>query len=154
MQTLTNILNQTLPFIVSDVVSPFVTAFFTVIGGSVPIAILIYIFSLKEKKGLLIHANEIEKSLPLQEKILEKMSELLESTISRETINENIDTFKQLVESHNMVEENKKFVKYAKDYNFMSAVGHFLRTSNYIPKGISEHKEISKNLPHSLSKDI
>ena len=52
-----------------------------------------------------------------------------------------------------MIEENKKFIKYAENYNFISAVGHVLRMSNYMPRSINEHREISKNLPGSLSSD-
>jgi len=57
------------------------------------------------------------------------------------------------IESQNMVEENKKFIKYAREYNFVSAIEHVLRMSNYIPKNMSEHKEISKNLPNTSSSD-
>jgi len=60
-----------------------------------------------------------------------------------------MDQFKKLLESQNMFEENKKFIKYAKEYSFVSAVGHVLRMSNYMPKSMNEHKEISKSLPAS-----
>ena len=117
-----------------------------------PIAILVYIFSKKEKVQLQAYADAIEKTLPLQEQLLKKYAEILEKSISPQTIEKSIDNFKGYIEAQNMFEENKKFIEYAKNYNFISAVGHILRMSNYIPKGINEHKEISKNLPNSLSR--
>jgi len=147
------ILDLVVRFILDEIVVSFVSSFFTVVGGAAPIAILIYLFSKEERKRLLAHAVEIEKTLPLQEQLLKKMSEVIEKSISPQSLAKNIDQFKQLIEAQNMVEENKKFIKYAKKYDFISAVGHVLRMSNYMPRGISEHREISKNLPSSSSND-
>ena len=146
-----NLLYLLNPFISDNIIVPFVFSFFTVIGGATPIAILIYLFSRKEKEHLLAHAEGIRNSLPLQEKLLEKMSQLVGRSITPQTLSEGADNFMKCVEAQNMIEENKKFIKYAEKYNFISVIGHFLRMSNYMPKGISEHKEISKNLPISLS---
>ena len=114
-----------------------------------PISILVYLFSIQEKKRLLAHAEEMEKTLPLQKLLLEKMSEVISASISPQTVSHSMDQFKKLLESQNMFEENKKFIKYAKEYSFVSAVGHVLRMSNYMPKSMNEHKEISKSLPAS-----
>lgn len=153
MQIVFNFLNLFGQFTFDNIAAPFVYSFFTVTGGAAPIAILIYLFSQKEKKRLLAHADAIEKTLQFQEQLLKKMSEVIEGSISSQNLNQNLDQFKQLIEAQNMIEENKKFIKYAKSYNFTSAVGHVLRMSNYMPKSISEHKEISKNLPDSRSSD-
>ncbi len=149
-----NFLNSVVQFVLDNIIVSFVSSFFTVVGGATPIAILIYLFSQKEKKRLLAHVEEIEKTMPLQEKILKKMGEVaVEKSVTFQNLNENLDNLKKLTEAQNMVEENKKFIKYAKNYDFISAVGNVLRMSNYMPKSISEHKEISKNLPSSLSSD-
>jgi hypothetical protein len=139
-------------FILDHIILPFISSFIAVVGGAMPIAILVYIFSKKEKVQLQAYADAIEKTLPLQEQLLKKYAEILEKSISPQTIEKSIDNFKGYIEAQNMFEENKKFIEYAKNYNFISAVGHILRMSNYIPKGINEHKEISKNLPNSLSR--
>ncbi|MBI4118163.1 MAG: hypothetical protein HY455_01305 [Parcubacteria group bacterium] len=146
---LANFLNLLIRFVADNIAVPFVFSFFTVVGGATPIATLIYIFSKKEKRLLNAHADEVERSLPLLEKLLEKMVQLVEKSITPQTLGEGADNFRKVVEAQNMIEENKKFIKYARKYNFISAVGHVLRVGNYIPKGISEHKEISKNLPGS-----
>jgi|SRR3989344_6764583 len=140
-------------FILDNAVLPLISSTFTVVGGVTPIVLLIFLFSRKEKKRLLSHAKEIENALPIQEKLVKKMAELIEKTISPQNIGNNIDQFGKLIEAQNKIEEDKKFIKYAKSYNFISAVGHILRMSNYIPKSISEHKEIAKNLPSSSSSD-
>ncbi|MDO8572715.1 MAG: hypothetical protein Q7S11_03015 [bacterium] len=136
-----------LKFVLDNTLVSFVSSFFIVAGGAVPIAILIYLFSKKEKKILLGHAEAIEKTMPLQEELLKKMAEVIGKSINPQNFNENIDNFNKYIEAQNTVEENKKFIKYAKDYNFISAVGHVLRASNYIPRGIKEHQEYSKNSP-------
>lgn len=136
-------------FFLKNVVVSFVSAFFTVVGGAMPISILIYLFSIQEKKRLMAYAIEMEKTLPIQQLLLDKIAELIQKSISPQTVNQSADQFKQLVESQNMFEENRKFIKYAKEYNFVSAVGNVLRMSNYMPKSMSEHKEISKSLPNS-----
>ena len=141
------------PFVLSNIVEPLTVAVFTVIGGAIPIAILIYLFSRKEKNRLLAHAKEIENALPIQEKLFEKMTDLVNGQINSRNLSESLDRFKQLIEGKNMIEENKKFIKYAKNYDFISAIGHVLRAGNYMPRGINEHREISKNLPHSSSSD-
>jgi hypothetical protein len=146
-QTLLNSINQTIPFVMSNVISTLVTAFFTVVGGAIPIAILIYLFSRKEKRLLVAHAETIESSLPLQEKLFEELVEMNSRSFSLDNLEQNIEQFKQLVEVQNMIEENKKLIKYARNYNFILAVGHVLRMSNYMPRNISEHKEISRTLP-------
>lgn len=145
--------NLLVPFILDNIVMNFISAFFTVVGGAAPIAILIYLFSKKEKKRLSAYADEIEHSLPLQEEILKRMVQLVEKSITPQTLSEGVDNFLKYIEAQNMIEEHKKFIKYARKYNFISAVGHVLRMSNYMPKSISEHKEISKNLPSSSSSD-
>lgn len=99
------------------------------------------------------YADEIERSLPLQEELLKKMAQLVEKSITPQTLSDGADNFMKYVEAQNMVEENKKFIKYAKKYNFISAIGHVLRMGNYMPRGISEHREISKNLPGSSRSD-
>ncbi len=140
-------------FFINNIILPFINSFFTVVGGATPIAILIYIFSTKEKKRLMAYADEIEKSLPLQEKLFEKMAEVVEQSISSQNIDQNLSQFKKIVEAQTLIEQNKKFIKYARHYDFVSAVSHILRASNYMPKSIDEHKEISKNLPTSSSSD-
>ena len=142
-------LASTTQFILDNVFVSFVSAFFTVVGGATPLSILIYLFSIQEKKRLIAHASEIEKTLHIQQFLLDKLVEIIEHTISPQTLNESAEQFKQLVESQNLFEENKKFIKYAKEYNFISAIGNFLRMSNYFPKSIKDHKEISKSLPNS-----
>jgi len=132
---------------------PLFTSFFTIVGGAAPIAILIYIFSIKEKKRLLAHATEIETALPFMEKLFEKMAELTKSSTGSQTLNELADQFKKLAEAQTMIEEQKKFIKYAKSYDFISAVGYVLRASNYMPNSIGEHKEISKSLPSFSTSD-
>ena len=153
MQILLNFLILFMQFFTNNIASPFIRSFFTVVGGTTPITILIYIFSRKERKRLLAHADEIEKSLPYLENLYKKMAELTEKSINPQNLDQNLDQFKKLVEAQDMIEQNKKFVNYAKNYDFVSAVGHVLRVSNYMPKSISEHKEISKNLPRSSSSD-
>lgn len=148
-----NFLNLVIQFILDNIITPFVSSFFIVVGGATPIAILIYLFSKEEGRRLRAHAKEIEKTLPLQELLLKKMTEVISTSISPQSLSKNIDQFKQLIESQNIIEENKKFIKYAENYNFISAVGHVLKMSNYMPKSIGEHKEISKDLPGSLSGD-
>ena len=140
-------------FILKNIIVSLIPAFFTVIGGVIPIAILVFIFSIKEKERLLSHAKEIENTLPILEQLLKSMAELVKKTINNGEVTKGAEQFKQLVESQNIVNENKKFIKYAENYNFISAVGHILRASNYMPKSIDEHKEISKNLPNSSSSD-
>ena len=140
-------------FLINNILEPFTTAIFTVIGGGIPIAFLIYIFSKKEKVRLLAHAKLFEDALPLQEKLLKEIQENLTKSISRENVSDNLDQFRKIMENYQLLEDNKKFIKYAKNYNFISAVGHVLRASNYMPRSVSEHKEISKNLPSSSSSD-
>jgi len=134
-------------FVTDNVVESFVSSFFTVVGGAMPIAILIYIFSKKERKQLQAHADAIEKTLPIQEQLLKKYAEIIEGSISPTTVDKSLEYFKGYMEAQDRVEENKKFITYAREYNFISAVGHVLRMGNYMPKNLSEHKEISKNLP-------
>ena len=140
-------------FILNNIFNPFISSFFIVVGGATPVAILIYWFSKKEKTRLLAHAKEIKDALPFQKQLLKKMNEMILKSISYQNLDKNLGNFKQLIESQNMIEENKKFIKYAENYNFISAVGHVLRMSNYMPRSINEHREISKNLPGSLSSD-
>lgn len=140
-------------FILENIITSSVSSFFVVVGGAMPIAILIFIFSKKEKIRLLAHAKEIENALPFQEELYKKMAEMVQRSINPQDIKKGLDNFNELLKAQDLIETNKKFIKYAKNYNFISAVGHFLRMGNYIPKSISEHKEISKNLPHSSSND-
>ncbi len=136
-------------FIINNIFTPLISSFFVVVGGAAPIAILIYIFSKKEKTRLLAHAKQIEDTLPILEALYKKMTEIVQDSIDPKDIKRGLDSFNELLKAQELMETNKKFIKYAKDYNFISAVGHFLRMSNYMPKDINEHKEISKNLPHS-----
>src|SRR5437868_5996545 len=111
-------------FILDNILKPLFVSFFTIVGGAIPIAILIYIFSKKEKKRLLAHATEIEKALPFMEKLFEKMAEVItKSSTGSQTLNELEHQFKKIVEAQGMIEEQKKFIKYAKTYDFISAVG-------------------------------
>jgi len=137
-------------FIFDNIIKPFISSFFIVVGGATPIAILIYLFSKEEKTRLLTYAKGIEKTLPLQELLLEKVTKLISDSINPQNLGKNLDQFKKLTEIVNTIEENKKFIKYAKNYNFISAVGNVLRMSNYMPKSINEHKEISKDLSNPL----
>ncbi len=134
-------------FISDNVIPPFISSLFTVIGGVTPIAILIYFFSRKEKRLLLAHAEEIERSLPVLEQLLNEMVQVIEQATSRKDLIGGLEGFKQYADAQKMIEEHKKFIKYARNYNFMSAIGHILRISNYMPKTISDHREISKNFP-------
>ena len=84
------ILDLVVRFILDEIVVSFVSSFFTVVGGAAPIAILIYLFSKEERKRLLAHAVEIEKTLPLQEQLLKKMSEVIEKSISPQSLAKNI----------------------------------------------------------------
>lgn len=141
-----NLSPTTSQIVMGNVVEPLVSSFFTVVGGAVPIAILIYFFSKKERKQLQAHADAIEKTLPIQEQLLKKYAQIIEESVSPTTVEKSLEYFKGFMEAQNMVEENKKFIKYAKEYNFISAVGHVLRMASYMPKNLSEHKEISKNI--------
>jgi len=55
-----NFLNKVELFIISDIVSPFFTTFFTVIGGAIPITFLIYLFYKKEKNWIGFYAPHID----------------------------------------------------------------------------------------------
>ena len=134
-------------------VSTLISSFFTVVGGAMPIAILIYLFSRKEKKRLLAYADQMESALPLQEQLLERIAKLVNESIKPNNVANSLDNLQKYNELRGMLEKNKKFIKYARNYNFISAVGHVLRMGNYMPRSISEHREISKNLPSSLSPD-
>jgi len=140
-----------LQFISNNITIPLISSFFTVVGGALPIAILIFIFSLKEKKRLLLHAKELKKTLHIQEQLYQRMVELINKSIGAQNINQSLDQFKQLIEAQNIIDRDKKFIKYAENYNFISAIGNILRMGNYIPKSIDEHKEISKDIPNSPS---
>ncbi len=146
-------MDSLLRFIQDNIITSFVSSFFIVVGGAAPIAILIYLFSKKEKTRLRAHAEEIKKTLPWQEQLLKKMLEVIEGSISPQNLEKNLDNLQKYIEAQNMVEENKKFIKYAEKYDFTSAVAHVLRMSNYMPKSLDEHKEISKSLPGSFSSD-
>lgn len=119
----------------------FVSSFFTVVGGTAPVVLLIYFFSKQEKQRLQTYADELEKTLPIQDSLLKKMSQVIQDSITPENLERSAENFKKLVESTNLVEGNKKFIKYARGYNFISAVGQILRMSNYMPKNLDAHKE-------------
>ncbi|MFC1700678.1 hypothetical protein ACFLZ0_00815 [Patescibacteria group bacterium] len=132
---------------------PLIRSFFTVIGGTIPIAFLILLFSRKEKERLLSHAEEIKRTLPIQEQLLERILELTKQSINPQDINKGIDNFSKYIESYSTVEEGKKFIKYAESYNLISTVGNILKLNNYIPKNIGEYKEISKDISVSNVKN-
>ena len=73
-------IKSNMQFILETIVSPLISSSFIVIGGAVPIVILIYFFSRQEKGRLLEHAQALEKTLPLQEQLLKKMAELIQAT--------------------------------------------------------------------------
>ena len=135
-------LRKMYPFIFDNILTTLVSSFFTVIGGALPIAFLIYLFSIKERKNLKILADEIEKTIPLQQKLLDKIIELNDKNPN---LQERTEQFWEILKNATALGENKKFIEYAKGYNYISAIGNVLRANNYIPKNIQEHKEISKS---------
>lgn len=129
--------------ILYEVMAQLSTGLFTVVGGSIPLVVLVYLYSKKEKKYLNSHAKGLKETLPMQEKILEKSLEITQKAVEQDP-SKGAELFLEYMKNFELVEANKKFIKYVEEYNFLSAVGHILKMNNYVPKSIQEHKDMSR----------
>ncbi|MFH1611850.1 MAG: hypothetical protein ABH887_01115 [bacterium] len=114
-------------FILNNMIVPLIYSFFTVIGGTVPIVFLIFLFSKKERKRLLLHTKKIKQTLPVAEQLSKRIFQLTSQSIDNQNMGKSIDNFKRYAEALNTIEEQRNFIKYAESYNFISALGNLLK---------------------------
>lgn len=146
-------------YLLEVIVNPLVTAFFTVVGGAIPFGILLFLYSIRQKRRLMEfvpHQKDYLAKLNEQKEIAKnQVSEFEErvgnvgeiigdNTISEEERKGRIDFYSGLRDSLLKLEvsviEAEAFISHAEKYNFWTVIEDLLR-KQYIGKGFLGRKD-------------
>lgn len=155
-------------FVLENIIRPLIIAFFSVVGGALPLGILLYIYAKKEKNQLLktipYRKNRIKENEDLFKKARDQRNALVKRFGDEVTLlspkTKLTQELKNAIIAHLTVlrsEETKRFIQitegtlfisYAENYNFWTVLRDILKRKyigpNLIEEKLAEKKKNSK----------